>query len=806
ASQLHTTMQIDGMLVSPAFNDGAIQNYMNQAHFAETSFTTSSQSAEVAAGGIRLNMIPNDGGNDYRGTFYGGMTDGSWQSNNLTDELRALGVQSPTGITNIYDFNPSYGGPIVRNKLWFYGSFRRMSVDEKVLNAFMPDGSEAIVDQYITIPLLRLTYQMTSQHKISGFLDRPFKYKGREFTFGIEPAFASRRRNWGEANYHNMGFKLTSTLSSRVLYELGFTQIVERVHSGYQPAAYPTTAGWPRPAGVRTCVATPCAYSASSDQTADWYADVSHFEILDSSRTVATTVYSGTLPDRRHITTALSYISGAHTVKGGFQWSWGQDRNDAISHGDLHEQTYRNGVPESVVVTIRPFGTEEYVKADMGLYIQDTIRWNRLTMTPGLRYEYFNSMIKEQWRSPGRFVEGRIFPEIEGVPIWHNVVPRFGATYDLFGDGRTALKFGANLYTRPMAGSFAKRFNPLRGVETDRRDWFDAELVPGTNRRSGVARPTDGDDIVQDWEIGPSNNRAFGVAPDRQFEEGLKRETNREFTVSVQRQVFDGLSVTAGWYRRTYQNLIGEDNLLLDPTTDFTAFNVANPIGNGEVITIYNLNPAKRGQVNILEYNSDDNTHISNDWEFSFNSRLPNGSTIFGGWTAMRNVAVTCDNDNPNGFNQDDLYYAITFLRGGRFCDERELDIPYRHDFKMAGTLPLPYGLEFSGTIVSFAGNETQTVWNVPASVFPGGQRTQTTNVRLTAPGSLYLERWNQVDVALKKVFNFGGRSFTAQADVYNILNGANITTDTQTFGPSLRFPNTILQGRLLRLVAQARF
>jgi hypothetical protein len=806
ASQLHTTMQIDGMLVSPAFSDGAIQNYMNQAHFAETSFTTSSQAAEVSAGGIRLNMIPNDGGNDFRGTFYAGMTDGAWQANNLTDELRALGVQSATGITNIYDFNPSYGGPLVQNKLWFYGSFRRMSVDEKVVNAFMPDGSQAIVDQYITIPLLRLTYQVTPQHKLSGFLDRPFKYKGREFTFGIEPAFASRRRNWGEANYHNMGFKLTSTLSNRVLYELGFTQIVERLHSGYQPASFPTTQGWPRPGNVRTCVVTPCAYSATSDQTGQWYRDVAHEEIITGARTVATTNYGGTLPDRRHITTALSYISGAHTVKGGFQWSWGQDRNDSSSHGDLSNQNYRNGVPESVVVTIRPYGTEEYVKADLGIYLQDTIRWNRLTMTPGIRYEYFNSMVKEQWRRPGRFVEGRIYPELQGTPIWHNVAPRFGATYDLFGDGRTALKFGANVYTRPMAGSFVKRYNPLRGTETDSRDWFDVELVPGTNRRSGVPRPTDGDDIVQDWEIGPSNNRSFGVLAARSYEEGLKRETNREYTVSVQRQLLDNLSVTFGWYRRTYQNLIGEDNILLDPATDYTAFQVANPIGNGEILTIYNLNTAKRGQVDVLEYNSDDDTHISNDLEFSFNSRLPNGSTIFGGWTAMKNVAVTCGFENPNGTNQSDLYYAITFLRGGRFCDERELDIPYRHDFKMAGTLPLPYGLEFSGTFVSFAGNEFQTVWNVPASVFPGGQRTTTTNVRLTAPGTDYLERWNQVDIAFKKTFNVGGRTFTAQADLYNLLNGANVTTATTTFGSSLRFPNTILQGRLLRLVAQARF
>jgi hypothetical protein len=125
---------------------------------------------------------------------------------------------------------------------------------------------------------------------------------------------------------------------------------------------------------------------------------------------------------------------------------------------------------------------------------------------------------------------------------------------------------------------------------------------------------------------------------------------------------------------------------------------------------------------------------------------------------------------------------------------------------KIAGTLPLPWGTEFSGTIVSFAGNETQVVWDVPASVFPNGQRTQQTLVRLTAPGTLYLDRWNQLDVAFKKTFTLGNYQFTGQADVYNALNGAPVTTETQTFGTSLGFPNTILQGRLLRLVAQIKW
>ena len=145
-----------------------------------------------------------------------------------------------------------------------------------------------------------------------------------------------------------------------------------------------------------------------------WYRDVSRLDILTSARTVAATGYGGTMPDRNHLTTALSYVTGSHTLKTGFQVSMGQDRNDAASHGDLFERRYRSGAPESVVVTINPFATEEYVAADMGIFVQDSWRLNRLTITPGLRYEYFTSKIREQWRQEGRFVPGNIFPRDHG--------------------------------------------------------------------------------------------------------------------------------------------------------------------------------------------------------------------------------------------------------------------------------------------------------------------------------------------------------------------------------------------------------
>ena len=804
ASELHTTMQIDGMLFSPAFNDGAIQNYLNQAHFQEITFTTSSQLGEISAGGVRVNYIPRDGGNLFSGAMYFGTTEKGWQADNLTPALRAKGLTLPTGIEHIRDYNPSFGGPLIRNKLWFLASFRYMSVDEHVANSYLPDGSPAVVDQHINIPLVRLTGQVTPKNKISAFLDRPLKFKGHEFTYGIEPSRASRRRNPGEANYHNVGLKWTSTVTNRVLLEVGYSEVVERLHTGYQPDVFKTTAGWPRPASIHLSDPVPAATNIDP-----WFTDVSHYDLLSLQRTVATTNYSGTLPDRRVPMVALSYVTGTHNFKAGWQWASGQDVNDLQSIGDIEQVNYRNGVPESVVVTLGPYRTQEYVRADMGIYAQDTWRLNRLTLNLGIRHEYFNSGIDVQYRPDNRWVAGRTYDRIDNLPNWHNWAPRLAFAVDVFGNGKTAVKGGVNKYMRPYAGSFAKQYNPLRagGVSTDLRDWFDCALIPGISTCDPALVGTPGwrDGIVEDNEVGPSNNKLFGIGSSRRPADGIRRPYNMEETLSIQHQLLPRLGVTFGWFRRQYYDLLGQQNSAITDA-DWIPFQAANPLGNGELITIYNLNPLKRGLVDLLDYNSKTNTHISNDFEASFTARLPNGAAVFGGWTAMKNVENNCDQANPNGSSLADLYFSITYVYGGRYCDQTKLAIPYRSDFKIGGTYPLPRGFGFSANFISFAGNMSETVWNVPASVFPNGQRTQSTLVPLVAPGTRYLERWNQLDISGRRDFKRGRYTLTPQLDVYNAFNGAAIQTEVTTFGPDQGKPQTILNGRLLRLVAQLKW
>src|SRR5712692_7479033 len=118
-------VQVDGMSVNGIEGDGAIQNYFNEGMFQEMSYQTSALSAEMQASGVRLNMIPREGGNTFKGSLFVSRTPGSWQSDNFTDALRLTGLQAPNRVEKIQDFNPGFGGPIMRNRLWFFGSFRR---------------------------------------------------------------------------------------------------------------------------------------------------------------------------------------------------------------------------------------------------------------------------------------------------------------------------------------------------------------------------------------------------------------------------------------------------------------------------------------------------------------------------------------------------------------------------------------------------------------------------------------------------------------------------------------------------------
>jgi hypothetical protein len=647
-------------------------------------------------------------------------------------------------------------------------------------------GDPVVEGQFVRDALLRLTWQASAKNKFSVYFERIWKHKDPELAPNTDTVTASDIRDPLHALYYVAQAKYTSTISNKLLYEFGFSTNIERLSTIYQP-------------GIAQVPFSPA-----------WYSQVTHNDLVTGAVSgAAIGGQTGTYPDRRIFSSALSYISGSHALKGGIQWSYGVDGNSQVRNGDI-VQNYSNGVPFSVAVYNTPQSEYEYVKADLGLYVQDTWTLRRLTVSPGVRFDHFNAEIQAGCRGAGRFVAASCSPTIPDMPNWNNVSPRVAAVYDLTGNAKTAIKASVSKYMLPWAGGWAKRYDPFT-VASDTRSWTDLNK----------------DGIAEDNEIGPSGNVNFGVSTGRSPAPGLSREYNVETAFGVQHQLLPRVSVFAGYFHRHYYNQEGQLNPRLT-LADFTAFQVANPLGTGETLTLFNLNPAKAGLYasNLVDINSSINRTIYDGYEVSFTARLPKGANVFGGWSNDRLMTVSCDTYDPNKLRGCDQT-GQTFQQYG--VTPRP---PFTNDFKLSANYPLPGGIEISGTFLSLAGKGNSygaqdpslgVYWSVPASAFPNGQRTrvivsspvllaggtaiQAPGVDLIAPGTKYEPRWNQLDLSFKRTFRVaGGRQIQGQAAVFNVLNGSTVLQEIQSFGASLGQPQVALQARMLRLAVLLNF
>ena len=289
----------------------------------------------------------------------------------------------------------------------------------------------------------------------------------------------------------------------------------------------------------------------------------------------------------------------------GFQDRSGSVRTNRIINGDLGQQ-YRNGVPFAVVVLNTPIDTTINLNHDMGVYIQDSWTMKRLTLNPGIRWDYFNSSIPAQTKPAGRFVGEQHFEAIENVPNWHNVTPRFGASFDPTGSGRTALKANFGVYVTGQGPGFVQNYNPSF-TATDTRTWDDR------NR----------DDIAQENEIGPGTT-TFGVRRNQNADPDLSRPYQIVWDAGVQHEVFPGLGVSVSYNQRSVYKDLWTNNLAIQDS-DYILLTVPDPRGNGELLPVYNLPPDKFGLVNELDTNSDLNGRIYRGVDATFSVRIPGG-------------------------------------------------------------------------------------------------------------------------------------------------------------------------------------
>jgi hypothetical protein len=810
-------IMIDGIRLNGIEGDGAIQQYFNEGMFSEMSYQTGGISAETSGGGVRLNMIPKDGGNTLRGDLFFSATGSSLQANPLTPELVSQGLQAGNALTGIHDFNVSAGGPLKVNKVWFFGSFRHWGVNQTLANsfysavpfspadtAFSPDLSrQAVDDNRIKSFMTRFTWQVSPKNKFSFYLDRIIKFRGHEqnSVAGVsniwsEDTFSTRQPK----QYYTTEAKWTGVWSAKLLFEAGF---------GINNESY--TTGELQP-GLEQCLAAATCSPIGKVNTTNGYT----WGAPDTPFYVHT-------PVRETGVTSLSYVTGSHAIKGGMELSHGKSglqRSFQNSTVNFYERYHTvNGVSVPYQATLFNTPTEEFdhLDADLGIFLQDTWTLRKLTLTPGIRWEYFRASYPDEGVSIQQqalmIAEGyaprALFPATT-MPTFKDFAPRFGASYDLFGDGKTALKASVARYNQAFSTTtFPQVYNPMV-LSTDTRSWLNPAatnniFVPGVS------------------QLSVSTNTSFGQIV-RSPDPNITRPYNIEITATLQREVRPGVSVSVGYYHRHYYNLIYTDNTVLDQPGAFTAVTVANPCTTGAVqcsgtqpgtLTLYKINPALIGKgAPLIDKNSGTDYRVYNGIEASFVGRIKGGAQAFGGVLIARQISNLCDSTDGTG--------AITFAQASDpnytiYCDQSQFSIPFRAQFKLGGTYPLPYGFNVAGTFQSYPGTRNygsgatnfdylQQTYIVPSSVLTPGQASETVN--LNSPGSLYLPRWNQVDLRFARKFTLpGGRgNWQIQADLFNALNAHPVLAVTTNYGSALGQATQALQPRILTIGAQLHF
>lgn len=749
-------MMVDGMNVMSTTGGAGTVVYHNVGGYQEMVYQSFGSSAEMQSAGVVMNMVPKTGGNQVKFEAVALFANTSMEGKNQTPELLNRGFKVPGKLSKVYDVNGSLGFPVMKDRMWWFTSVRYWTYDRYVANQFYPDGRQAIDDNITKAYTNRMTWQISSKNNLTALYD---KLPRTRYHSGIENGNVSPEAT-NKVNY-DLGYigqaKYTSTLSSRLLVEAGWSSSYYRAQSHMQsPDQYP---------------------SASNP-----YGAISHQDTILGITTVAPANLSHPLHYAKpNFSSSVSYVTGSHALKTGLQWGHGIHRTYTSGNGSI-QQLYRIGVPFAVNVYNTPTFAVTNLKRDVGVYVQDSWTVRRLTVNPGLRFESLEEGLPVQDAPAGRFVAARHFEAVSCIPCWTDIVGRFGAAYDVFGDGKMAIKGSVGKFMNTETYTLADGYNPMNQV-SDQRTWTD----PNRN------------DFAEESEIGLSANRNFGVQT-RFPSPGIKRPFQMLYSLGVQRELSSGVSASLTYYHRAYRRILTTENTLIPISgfaNEYTPVTIPDPRGNGQTLTVYNLNPQYLGLVNQVDYNSATNTRTYDGFDVGVNARLPNRITLIGGTTTGKFHRVTCEVENPNSL---------------RYCDARQ---PFTTGLKLSGTVPLKYGLRFSSIFQSQPGQTfnrdsltdgdiTQN-YQITRAVVPSLTLASVTQ-RLNEPGKDFMPRVNQLDLSVSKRFRVGRTEILPQLDIFNVLNVSPELSINQIFGSAYGTPLTVLPARLFRVGAQVNF
>ena len=527
-----------------------------------------------------------------------------------------------------------------------------------------------------------------------------------------------------------------------------------------------------------------------------------------------------------------SYVTGAHSLKVGYLGTVMTDyRTWSTNTQDLAFR-FNNGVPNQLTEYVSPFINN----GDAGfnaLFGQEQWTLGRLTLQGALRFDRSSSWFPTQQEGPSIFLPTPIvLPATTGVNSYKDISPRIGAAWDVFGNGKTAVRASLGKYLEGVGFQLNYEnsdpslrlptsisiFGPL-GVT---RTWTDANhnFAPDCNLQSPLAN----------GECGPISNQAFGTGTlTNTYDPNLLngwgvRSHDWNLSASVQQQLHARASIEVAFTRRWYQGFTVTHNLDT-PASAYSPYSVTAPVdsrlpgGGGYTISgLYDVNPSLFGQINNLITSS---TNFGNWYSYfdgvdvTFNARLADSLTVQGGTSTGQSVADACG-------VRANLPELSVGLGPGLNGSAVSATSPYCH--AAFGILTQVRGLAsytipkidvlVSSVFQSKPGALLAANYAVPnALVVPSLGRNLAGNapnvtVNLITPGTLYGDRINQLDFRVAKNLKFGSKRLTVGVDLYNALNSSAILTYNNAYVPNGTWlqPISVLTPRLARISAEFLF
>ncbi|MGD9902506.1 MAG: carboxypeptidase regulatory-like domain-containing protein [Vicinamibacterales bacterium] len=754
------SFSIDGLKTNwPGGSGGATMQYYGFEMYEEYNMQTASGTAESDVSGVYMNMVTKSGGNRFTSDHNFYFMNDSLQGDNIDDDLRTrlgLGAGGQTGaagnpIDISYDWSSTLGGPIVRDKLWFFGATRRWRLDQFQIGATNPDGSQAIDDNRIENYMGKVTSQVTPSTRASFMFNRNLKnrFHRRDSPYLFVEDRASVLQDQPAQNYVA---QFNQVVGQRGVFDARFGRMWGEFPSRYQDDA----------SGIAVRdVATFQRFNAAEIQS-----------INPNHRYQGNATYSYFVP---------SLLGGTHDFKAGVQLSWERMAYDRIRNGDILLEM-RNGVGFQGQIANTPIVSDHKMET-WGAFVQDRWVLGRATINVGVRFDGASGYLPEQSSPAGTYVGERSFARTDVYDYSLNVAPRIGISYDVFGNGQTAIKAYYGRFYNQFGSELVENANP-NALSTLNVVWTDRN-----NNRA-----------LDAGELGPLPTFVRGLFPT--VDQDADRPYSDEFNLGVEHQLVQNLAVGVSYHRRQHRDGLG----IVDrarPTSAYTPETRTYTDSDGQVksIEIYKLGSAFGSQRDRVITNVDVLKSDYDGVQFDIQKKMSNRWQMLAGLSLQRhkgfdhsgtftNPGAATDFNNPN--------YILNRTDGSVFTE-----LPWT--FNLSGSYMFPYDVTVAAKYTARDGdplNRTQvfTFTNPTLS-----QSSET--IRVAQRGEDRTETVNKfVDVRVSKRQRLGMASVELSLDMFNVLNANHVLLQTENLGSSWGRPTRILTPRILRLGATVRF